>query len=134
MGLSDREDDGEGEGDEMETLEIVEETEGGRADMGFGDEIRLLGVQGFDGLLKVPGVSGRDSESWDWDGMVLSSGIDRSERERGRRMVDQNGPVELEDRNMASLSHSWLGVALCALRVPVLVPETVRESEAAVGL
>lgn len=38
-GLSDREDEGEGE---VEALERVDEIEGGRADMTLGEEIRLV--------------------------------------------------------------------------------------------
>lgn len=38
-GLSDREDEGEGE---VEALERVDEMEGGRADMTLGEEIRLV--------------------------------------------------------------------------------------------
>lgn len=77
-GLSDREDGGEGE---VEALERVDEMEGGRADMTLGEEIRL-GEASWSGFKTI------------WEGMVLRWGIERSERDLGRRTVDQKGPVD----------------------------------------
>lgn len=47
MGLSDREDVGEGEVDETGVSERVEETEDGRRDIAIGDEMTFLGVDGL---------------------------------------------------------------------------------------
>lgn len=127
-GLSDREDDGDGE---LDTLERVEETEGGRVDMILGEEMLLFGVEGLE---RCTGASGRVSDNWDWDGMVLSRGMDLSDRDRGWRIADQNWPVDVDviDSVVESFSTDHVGEALRIVRV--LVVETVRDNEDMVGL
>lgn len=128
MGLSEREEEGEGELDVLER----DDTEGGRVDMSLGEEIFLLGVHGSD---VDTGSSGRPSEIWELDGIVFRRGIDLSERERGWRMADQNWPVEgvvSDDDVEACFSSDHAGGALCTVRV--LVVDTVRDNEETVGL
>lgn len=99
-GLSDREVEGDGEFDILDTLDAIE---GGRADMLLGGDI-FLGVEKFDGGETSSGVK----TICDSDGMVLRIGIDLSDRGRGRRTVDQkgllSGVVLVDDE---ALGESW---------------------------
>ena len=82
-GLSDREEEeGDGESDlEMDTLDKVEETDGGRAEMFLGEEMIFLGMGAE--------ISAGVRAICDSDGIVLRRGIVLSERGRGRNIDDQ---------------------------------------------
>lgn len=50
--------------------------------------------------------SGRST--WDCEGIVFKRGIDRTDRERGRRIVDQNGELADAFRVLLPSSRDWV--------------------------